>query len=107
VTGKSTGGTWHGTKSTKESNSFRQELISLLAEEHAHAVFDAALKNLPAHLHGKHSYGLPHTAYRLVERLRIAQWDIVQYALDPNHKSPSFPDGYWPKSPEPTRPKPG
>src|SRR5271166_4625252 len=84
-------------KSTKESNSFRKELISLLTEENAHAGFDAAVKDLP----GERPHGLSHSAYQLVEHLRIAQWDIVEYALNPNHKSPNFPDGYWPKSPEP------
>jgi hypothetical protein len=88
-------------KPKKESNAFRQELLSLLTEEHAHAGFDSAIKNLPADLRGKRPDGLPHSAYQLVEHLRIAQWDILEYALDPKHKSPNFPDGYWPKSPEP------
>jgi hypothetical protein len=88
-------------KSPKESISFRKELIALLTEEHAHAGFESAVKNLPADLRGKCPDGQPHSAYQLVEHLRIAQWDIVEYALNPNHKSPDFPDGYWPKSPEP------
>ena len=88
-------------KSTKESNSFRKEIISHLTEDHAHAGFDAAVKNFPANLRGERPHGVPHSAYQLVEHLRIAQWDIVEYALHPNHKSPNFPDGYWPKSPEP------
>jgi hypothetical protein len=88
-------------KSPKELAAFRKELISLLTEDNAHASFDAAVKNLPADLRGKLLYGLPHSAFQLIEHLRIAQWDIVEYAFDPNHKSPDFPDGYWPKSPEP------
>ena len=87
-------------KSAEGSNSFGKELISLLTEENAHAGFDAAVKNFPADLRSKRPQGLPHSAYQLVEHLRIAQWDIVEYALTPNHKSPNFPDGYWPKSPE-------
>ncbi len=86
---------------TKRPNSFRKELISLLTEENAHAGFDAAVKNFPASLRGKRPDDLPHSAYQLVEHLRIAQWDIVEYALNPNHESPNFPDGYWPNSPEP------
>ncbi len=88
-------------KSAERSNAFRKELISLLTEENAHAGFDAAVKNFPANLRGERPQGLPHSAFQLVEHLRIAQWDIVEYALNPNHKSPNFPDGYWPKSPEP------
>lgn len=85
----------------KESNAFRKELISLLAEDNAHAGFAAAVKDFPAALRGERPHGLPYSAYQLVEHLRIAQWDIVEYALNPNHKSPEFPEGYWPKAPEP------
>jgi hypothetical protein len=92
-------------KSAKESNSFSKELISLLTEDNAHAGFAAAVKNFPANLRGERPGGLPHSAYQLVEHLRIAQWDIVEYALNPKHKSPNFPDGYWPKSPEPPNSK--
>jgi DinB superfamily len=92
-------------KSANDSNSFRKELISHLTEDNAHAGFDAAVKNFPADLRGVRPHDLPHSAYQLVEHLRIAQWDIVEYALNPKHKSPDFPDGYWPKSPEPPDPK--
>lgn len=87
--------------SGKEADSFRKELISHLTEDNAHAGFDAAVKDFPAELRGKCPNGLPHSAYQLLEHLRIAQWDIVEYALNPKHKSPDFPGGYWPKSPEP------
>lgn len=84
-----------------ESNSFRKELISHLTDDNAHAGFDAAVKDFPAELRGQRPHGLPHSAYQLVEHLRIAQWDIVEYALNPKHKSPEFPKGYWPELPEP------
>jgi hypothetical protein len=88
-------------KSPKESGSFRKELISHLSEGNAHANYDAAEKDFPADLRGVRPHDLPHSAYQLIEHLRIAQWDILEYALNPKHKSPDFPDGYWPKSPEP------
>lgn len=88
-------------KSPKESDSFRKELISHLTEGNAHAGFDDAVKDFPAGLRGARPHDLPHSAYQLLEHLRIAQWDIVEYALNPKHKSPDFPEGYWPKSPEP------
>ena len=88
-------------KSPKESNAFRKELIAFLTEDHAHAGFDSAVKDFPADLRGERPNDLPHSAYQLVEHLRIAQWDIVEYALSPKHKSPDFPEGYWPKSPAP------
>ncbi|HTP67749.1 MAG TPA: DinB family protein [Dongiaceae bacterium] len=83
------------------SSAFRKELVSHLLEENAHAGFDSAVKDFPANLRGARPNDLPHSAWQLVEHLRIAQWDIIEYALNPKHKSPSFPDGYWPKSPEP------
>ena len=88
-------------KSPKQPNAFRKELISYFTEGNAHASFDAAVKNFPADLRGTRPYDLPHSAYQLIEHLRIAQWDIVEYALNPKHKSPDFPDGYWPKSAAP------
>jgi DinB superfamily len=88
-------------KAPNDSNHLRRELIAHLTEDHAHAGFDAAVKDFPAELRGMRPHDLPHSAYQLVEHLRIAQWDILEYALDPKHKSPEFPQGYWPASPEP------
>jgi hypothetical protein len=88
-------------KSAKESSAFRKELIAHLTEDHAHAGFDSAVKDFPAELRGQRPEGVPHSAWQLVEHMRIAQWDIIEYALDPKHKSPEFPDGYWPRSPGP------
>ena len=88
-------------KSQKDPDAFRKELISHLTEENAHAGFEAAVKGLPPELQAKRPHNLPHSAYQLLEHLRIAQWDIIEYALNPKHKSPEFPEGYWPKSPEP------
>ena len=39
---------------------------------------------------------MPHTPWRLLEHLRIAQWDIVEFCVNPEHKSPDWPNGYWP-----------
>ena len=89
------------TKSTKTPDTYRKELLSALTEDNAHAGFDAAVKDFPLNLRGVRPEGLPHSAYQLVEHLRIAQRDIIEFALNPKHKSPDFPDGYWPKSPEP------
>lgn len=85
----------------KESDAFRKELLSLLTEDNAHAGFDATVKDFPAKSRGERPHPLPHSAYQLIEHLRIAQWDIIEYAVNPKHKSPEFPGGYWPQSPEP------
>ena len=52
--------------------------------------------DLPEELRGARPQGLAHTPWRLLEHMRIAQWDILRFSIDPDHVSPEFPDGYWP-----------
>jgi hypothetical protein len=79
----------------------RKHLLDLLAADNAHAGFDAAVKNVPVAIRGKRPKGSAHSLWEVLEHLRIAQWDILEFTRDPKHVSPEFPDGYWPKSPEP------
>ena len=77
-------------------NDLREHLLYLLRGGGAHLDFDAAIANLPAKLRGAKPPGVPHTPWRLLEHMRIAQWDIVEFSRNPKHVSPAFPDGYWP-----------
>lgn len=79
----------------------RQHLLDLLKGGNAHASFKDTIQDFPAELRGKRPKGAPHSAWQLLEHLRIAQWDILEFSRNPNHKSPKFPDGYWPSDPEP------
>ena len=79
----------------------RHELIENLKAGNAHAGFQEAIKDFPAEIRGKRPKGSPHSPWELLEHMRIAQWDILEFSRDPNHVSPSFPDGYWPTSEEP------
>jgi DinB superfamily len=79
----------------------REQLIELLNGGHAHADFDKATDGLPVELRGAKPPGLPHTPWRLVEHMRIAQWDIVRFSIDPKHVSPEWPRGYWPEGDAP------
>jgi DinB superfamily len=74
----------------------REHLLALLRGEGAHLDFESAIADLPEKLRGARPSGLPHTPWRLVEHMRIAQWDILKFSIDPHHVSPEFPDGYWP-----------
>jgi DinB superfamily len=74
----------------------REHLLELLGGGHAHLDFEKATAGLPVALRGARPPGLPHTPWRLVEHMRIAQWDILRFSVDPAHVSPEFPDGYWP-----------
>jgi hypothetical protein len=75
----------------------RDHLIELLNGGGAHAKFDDAVKDMPEKLRGVKPDGLPHSAWMLLEHLRIAQWDILEFSRNAKHKSPKWPEGYWPK----------
>lgn len=79
----------------------RQHVINLLKGGNAHATFDDAVKNFPPELCGKKPKGAEYSAWQLLEHLRIAQWDILEFSRDPKHQSPEWPSGYWPAKPAP------
>ena len=72
------------------------ELTALLTKGNAHATFEQAVANLPAPLRNQLVSGVPYTIWHLVEHMRIAQGDIVEFCLNPGHQSPEWPAGYWP-----------
>jgi hypothetical protein len=82
-------------------DSLRQYLVSLLTKSEAHVDARAELKDFPAKLRGNKPKDSPHTPWQLLEHMRLAQWDILRFSLDPKHKSPKFPEGYWPKNTAP------
>ena len=88
-------------KQANHDKSVREHLLSLLTGSHAHADFEAAVKDLPAELRGKTPKNAKHSPWQLLEHLRIAQWDILEFSRDAKHKSPDWPSGYWPSSPTP------
>ena len=79
-----------------KNDELRNHLVELLQGGHAHLQFEAAVADLPVELRGARVANLPHTPWRLLEHMRIAQWDILRFSIDPEHVSPEFPDGYWP-----------
>ena len=79
----------------------REQVINLLRGGQAHLTFDAVTKDFPPKLRGVKPPGAPHTAWQLLEHMRIAQWDILEFSRDPKHVSPSWPEGYWPKAEQP------
>ena len=81
-------------KSTKQG--VVAELISLLEDGNAHVTFEYACADLTPELWNQRLPDAPYTIWQLVEHLRIAQWDIAEFCLDPQHVSPAWPAGYWP-----------
>lgn len=82
-------------------DALRGHLVSLLSERQAHASWRDILADFPEAHRGTKPDGWPYTAWQLLEHLRIAQWDILEFSRKSDHVSPSFPDGYWPPSAEP------
>jgi DinB family protein len=79
----------------------RDEILQLLEGGRAHADFEGALGDFPISLRGALLPGSPHTPWQLLEHLRLAQWDILEFCRNPSHVSPGFPEGYWPKEASP------
>lgn len=85
----------------KKTDPLRQHLIKLLTKAEAHVDVGTALKDFPQELRGSKPAGAPHTPWQLLEHMRIAQWDILEFSLSAKHVSPKWPDGYWPKTDAP------
>jgi uncharacterized damage-inducible protein DinB len=77
-------------------------LTELLHGGHAHATFDSAVKKFPVERAGDHARGLPHSAWELLEHIRITQNDILRFSQEVDYQSPDWPKGYWPASPAPS-----
>ncbi len=85
----------------KSDAALRKQLTQFLSESHAHVDLAAALKGFPKALRGRKPAGCPYSAWQLLEHMRIAQWDILEFSRDPSHVSPQWPEGYWPKAAAP------
>jgi len=82
----------------------REQLIQLLRGGHAHATFDQAVRDFPPGQMGLRPQGAQHSAWELLEHMRIAQNDILRFSQSADYVSPEFPGGYWPKAPAPRKP---
>jgi hypothetical protein len=83
----------------------RKHLMNLLSGRGTHPDWKDAFAGIPSKLRGIRPEGLPHSTWELLEHMRIAQWDILEFSRDPKHVSPDWPAGYWPESPEPPNAK--
>ena len=90
-------------KVAKKSNdeSLREHVVYLLEGGGAHAKFDDVIEDLPPSLRGVKPDKFPHTAWMLLEHLRLAQWDILEFSRNAKHISREWPKGYWPETEAP------
>lgn len=79
----------------------RDHLRRLLSWRDAHVNFDGTVNGIPEALRGKRPKGLPHSPWEVLEHIRIAQHDILDFCVNPNYQAMAWPDDYWPPSPEP------
>jgi hypothetical protein len=79
-------------------SALRDHLLFLLRGGGAHASFDQVIEGLPKKLRGAKPPNIPHTPWRLLEHMRLAQADIVDFCVNPEYRERAFPDDYWPPS---------
>jgi DinB superfamily len=79
-----------------KDRALREQLLYLLRGGGAHIKFEEVVKDFPAELINKKAEGVPYTPWHLLEHMRIAQWDILEFSRSASHVSPEWPEGYWP-----------
>lgn len=84
-----------------DESALHDHLARFLDWDSAHMRFDDAVKDFPLAQRGIRPPGAPHSAWELLEHLRIGLWDIVEFSRDAKHVSPPWPSGYWPSTPAP------
>jgi hypothetical protein len=85
----------------KHDDALRKQLVEMLKQSEAHAGFDKAVKAMPAAKMGVRPEGLPHSAWELLEHIRLALRDILEFSESAEYKERKWPDDYWPTSAEP------
>lgn len=85
----------------KDDSKLRKHLAKLLQGGHAYVAYDTAVKNFPFEKTGTKPDGFDHSAWQILEHIRIAQGDIVEFTINADHVSPEWPEGYWPKNDAP------
>ena len=84
------------------SDPLRAHLVRLLDWDEAHVSFDKALAGLPVEIRGSRARGFEHSPWELLEHLRIAQADILEFCVNASYvHDRTWPDDYWPASPAP------
>jgi hypothetical protein len=93
----------HSMSTHESTDPLIEQLLALLRGGQAHAGFDAAVKDFPAEDRGKIPANLPYSAWQILEHLRIAQHDILNFSAPPTggYHGMTWPEDYWPKSGEP------
>lgn len=84
-----------------KDQALRSQLIQLMRKSEAHVDFERAVKGIPEDKMGIRPKGSPHSAWEMLEHIRLAQRDILEFSQSADYVSRKWPDDYWPKSPAP------
>lgn len=79
-----------------DDQALREQLVALLSKRQAHLSFDDAVADFPLDQINTRPPNVPYTPWHLVEHLRIAQWDILDYIVNSDYVAPKWPEAYWP-----------
>jgi hypothetical protein len=74
----------------------REHLLYLLRGGGAHVDFESVVKDFPVESAFEKIEHLPYTAWAVLEHMRLAQLDILEFSRNAAHVSPKWPEGYWP-----------
>jgi hypothetical protein len=88
-------------RSASSDQALRHQLVALLKGDQAHADFDSSIGDWPIQLAGVKVANFPHTAWMLLEHMRLAQWDLLEFSRNPKYVARKWPEEYWPTSEAP------
>ena len=74
----------------------RRQLLALLHGSNAHMNFDEVVDEFPMEHINRKASNDPYSPWHILEHMRIAQWDILEFIRNPNHISPTWPEEYFP-----------
>ncbi len=87
------------------NTALRDHLVRVLDWEDAHVGFDIAVDGIPTDKRGARAGGFEHSPWQLLEHLRLAQEDILDFCVNPKYEhTMTWPDDYWPRDPAPPSP---
>ena len=80
-----------------QEDTIRKNLLASLQGRNAHISFEETIKGFPDDYYNKRISGIQYSCWDLLEHLRLAQWDILDFILNSEYQSKTWPDSYWPK----------
>lgn len=82
--------------SIADEQEIREQLVARLRGQGARMPFEEAVADFPLQRINERPPNLPYTPWHLIEHLRLAQWDILDFMRNPDYEAPQWPQGYWP-----------